>query len=646
MGTLPDLLTTLWGIYSQVTQTVAMGQRSVSDLPWGQDHHLTTPMSKGLLMVDKETFRSETVDIDRMNRTSGNFPMQSKHAIGLDFPPGKLLPGGGAGDTDHIEVKSGLGAYSHLRTTWQSDRGNDERRDPPRIEGRTTTPPGFVAGTNKSASRLSAAGDAGDKQREDEVYSRGPQPPPSSPAAAPTLRTRAKDADLSRDLQKSSDSSVSSQQAALTAAPPVANSEVTHGGDVSLSEEPPTQGPVTIWALAESRSDELKSVDQSKWSLSEGGSADGGSFTGTGSVGTTELIASATDTAGTGAGLSRHTPTPGPQAGAATGSPDAGRTATQTQEGSQTNPDYHELAPPLYATHLWTGNRSKDNDNDDNEDATPKQPLLSVRQVSGPNFTSPFTADQHHATGGTQSNSEAGSNGNITISVLEELTVKVGGSTHTWAQLDYDPTGQTADRASSQSSLSLAGSAGVGSTGSEDLGESVTGDATVTPYSVQTSRERPDRPENTSLSLSTQGSITSDYPQGGSVDAEAAAPSTAGNMTGMEPTISCHGVLCLDFYGEIGYNFTQDMNGSYGDMDAEEEGVLNWEILLLLTVVLGGITGNVLVCIAVSIEKKLKNVTNYFLMSLAVADLFVSLIVMPCSIVHEFMGEYQFALIN
>jgi len=40
-----------------------------------------------------------------------------------------------------------------------------------------------------------------------------------------------------------------------------------------------------------------------------------------------------------------------------------------------------------------------------------------------------------------------------------------------------------------------------------------------------------------------------------------------------------------------------------------------------------------------SVERKLQNVTNYFLMSLAVADLFVSLVVMPCCIVQEFMGE-------
>ncbi len=102
----------------------------------------------------------------------------------------------------------------------------------------------------------------------------------------------------------------------------------------------------------------------------------------------------------------------------------------------------------------------------------------------------------------------------------------------------------------------------------------------------------------------------------------------------MESTIPCDGLLCLDFLNEATYNFTNDTftmdTGTYQ---------YHWETLLLLLVVISGITGNVLVCIAVVVEKKLQNVTNYFLMSLAVADLCVSLVVMPCSILHEFLGE-------
>lgn len=65
----------------------------------------------------------------------------------------------------------------------------------------------------------------------------------------------------------------------------------------------------------------------------------------------------------------------------------------------------------------------------------------------------------------------------------------------------------------------------------------------------------------------------------------------------------------------------------------------NWEVLVLLPIMLFGMTGNILVCMAVSMEKRLQSVTNYFLLSLAITDLLVSVIVMPLSIVHQFFGK-------
>ena len=72
----------------------------------------------------------------------------------------------------------------------------------------------------------------------------------------------------------------------------------------------------------------------------------------------------------------------------------------------------------------------------------------------------------------------------------------------------------------------------------------------------------------------------------------------------------------------------------------------NWQVFFLFIIAVAGITGNVLVCLAVSVEKKLQTVTNYFLLSLAVADLFVSLIVMPCCILQEYMGEHIHSLLS
>lgn len=58
----------------------------------------------------------------------------------------------------------------------------------------------------------------------------------------------------------------------------------------------------------------------------------------------------------------------------------------------------------------------------------------------------------------------------------------------------------------------------------------------------------------------------------------------------------------------------------------------NWPALLLVLFIFSGVFGNTLVCIAVSTERRLQNVTNYFLLSLSVADLFVCTFVMPFSI--------------
>ncbi|XP_062868818.1 5-hydroxytryptamine receptor 2B [Trichomycterus rosablanca] len=60
---------------------------------------------------------------------------------------------------------------------------------------------------------------------------------------------------------------------------------------------------------------------------------------------------------------------------------------------------------------------------------------------------------------------------------------------------------------------------------------------------------------------------------------------------------------------------------------------LHWVSLLILVVILPTIGGNILVILAVSLERRLQNATNYFLMSLAVADLLVGLLVMPIALV-------------
>jgi len=49
--------------------------------------------------------------------------------------------------------------------------------------------------------------------------------------------------------------------------------------------------------------------------------------------------------------------------------------------------------------------------------------------------------------------------------------------------------------------------------------------------------------------------------------------------------------------------------------------------------------GNILVCLAIARERKLQNTTNYFLMSLAVADCLVAILVMPMGMIAEVLGR-------
>ncbi len=50
--------------------------------------------------------------------------------------------------------------------------------------------------------------------------------------------------------------------------------------------------------------------------------------------------------------------------------------------------------------------------------------------------------------------------------------------------------------------------------------------------------------------------------------------------------------------------------------------------------------GNILVCLAIARERKLQNTTNYFLMSLAVADCLVAILVMPMGMISEVLGKF------
>lgn len=62
-------------------------------------------------------------------------------------------------------------------------------------------------------------------------------------------------------------------------------------------------------------------------------------------------------------------------------------------------------------------------------------------------------------------------------------------------------------------------------------------------------------------------------------------------------------------------------------------------VTLLMIVV---VVGNMLVIIAIATEKALKNLQNWFIASLAVADFFLGLLIMPFSLANELMGYWVF----
>lgn len=86
------------------------------------------------------------------------------------------------------------------------------------------------------------------------------------------------------------------------------------------------------------------------------------------------------------------------------------------------------------------------------------------------------------------------------------------------------------------------------------------------------------------------------------------------------------------------YNTTFDDFNQTTDVIAEDASLNYWWALLASMLVLFTAAGNVLVCCAIYLERRLQNVTNYFLMSLAITDLLVAILVMPLGILTLVQG--------
>lgn len=76
------------------------------------------------------------------------------------------------------------------------------------------------------------------------------------------------------------------------------------------------------------------------------------------------------------------------------------------------------------------------------------------------------------------------------------------------------------------------------------------------------------------------------------------------------------------------------------DLSDDGDELNNWWALSALVLVFGTAAGNILVCLAIAWERRLQNVTNYFLMSLAITDLMVAILVMPLGILTLVRGKF------
>ena len=68
---------------------------------------------------------------------------------------------------------------------------------------------------------------------------------------------------------------------------------------------------------------------------------------------------------------------------------------------------------------------------------------------------------------------------------------------------------------------------------------------------------------------------------------------------------------------------------------SEDRRELRYWPLLLLIFPLFTVFGNLLVCLSVYREKQLRTLTNYFIVSLAVSDIMVAVLVMPLAVYTE-----------
>ncbi|XP_058486943.1 D(3) dopamine receptor [Solea solea] len=83
------------------------------------------------------------------------------------------------------------------------------------------------------------------------------------------------------------------------------------------------------------------------------------------------------------------------------------------------------------------------------------------------------------------------------------------------------------------------------------------------------------------------------------------------------------------------YHLGWDERNESADASEQDNGEHNYYAMLYSLLILAIVFGNVLVCLAVLRERSLQTTTNYLVVSLAVADLLVAVLVMPWAVYLE-----------
>lgn len=92
-------------------------------------------------------------------------------------------------------------------------------------------------------------------------------------------------------------------------------------------------------------------------------------------------------------------------------------------------------------------------------------------------------------------------------------------------------------------------------------------------------------------------------------------------------------------YAIYGFNYIGFNNTDAVNPDQSDQSFHYWALILLFCPI-STIFGNILVVVAVIKEKSLRTVTNYFVVSLALADLTVAAAVMPFAVYYEVRVQF------